>query len=263
MSSKKRDPGLLTIKGLRALNQADVILYDRLVSQEVLSLARRDAVQIAVGKSPGEDHNASQQRIHDLLLTHARLGKYVVRLKGGDAFIFGRGGEELEFLSEHGIAYEVVPGITAALACAAYAGIPLTHRDHAHSVRLITAHSSHHDGTYDWLSVVRRKETLAFYMGRSQLAWLSGQLMKHGCAGETPFALIENGTRSNQRVLNGPLKDLATLASMHVFKAPCLLLVGETVTLAKKLHWFGVSINERTAPYTDITTTMNGLIKAA
>ncbi len=240
------DPGLLTIKGLRALNQADVILYDRLVSQEILALARRDALQIAVGKSPGEDHDATQQRIHDLLLTHAKSGKYVVRLKGGDAFIFGRGGEELEFLSEHNIAYEVVPGITAALACAAYAGIPLTHREHAQSVRLITAHSSHHDDTHDWRSFAQGKQTLAFYMGRSQLPWLSRQLIEHGCPGETPFALIENGTRSNQRVLGGPLKDLAALANKYGFEAPSLLLVGDTVKLAENLHWFGARINART-----------------
>jgi uroporphyrin-III C-methyltransferase/precorrin-2 dehydrogenase/sirohydrochlorin ferrochelatase len=245
------DPDLLTIKGLRALNQADVILYDRLVSKEVLALARRDALQIAVGKTPGEDHDATQRRIHDLLLTHARSGKYVVRLKGGDAFIFGRGGEELEFLSEHGIAYEVVPGITAALACAAYAGIPLTHRDHAQSVRLITAHSSHDDDTHDWNSLAQGKQTLAFYMGVSQLSWLSTQLIEHGCAGDTPFALIENGTRSNQRVLNGSLKDLAALANTHAFEAPSLLLVGETAALTKKLQWFGTGINAGTAPYAD------------
>ena len=133
------DPGLLTLKALRALNEADVILYDRLVSDDIMSLARRDAERIAVGKLPGEDHHATQARIHALLVEHARLGRRVVRLKGGDAFIFGRGGEELEHLRAHGVRYEVVPGITAALACAAYAGIPLTHREHAQSVRLVTA----------------------------------------------------------------------------------------------------------------------------
>src|SRR5690606_4091187 len=134
------DPGLLTLKALRALNEADVILYDRLVSPAVLSLARRDADRIAGGKRPGEDHDATQARIHALLVEHARAGRRVVRLKGGDAFIFGRGGEELEHLRAHQVPFEVVPGITAALACAAYAGIPLTHREHAQSVTLVTAH---------------------------------------------------------------------------------------------------------------------------
>src|SRR5690606_15047873 len=134
------DPGLLTIKALRALNEADVILYDRLVDDAIRDLARRDAMQIAVGKRTGENHHATQARIHALMQEHARQGRLVVRLKGGDAFVFGRGGEELAFLRAQGIDYEVVPGITAALACAAYAGVPLTHRDHAQSVRLVTAH---------------------------------------------------------------------------------------------------------------------------
>ena len=241
------DPGLLTIKALRALNEADVILYDRLVSPDILALARRDALRIAVGKTPGEDHNATQQRIHDLLLDHARSGSYVVRLKGGDAFVFGRGGEELEFLSEHRIPYEVVPGITAALACAAYAGIPLTHRDHAQSVRLITAHSSKDGDSNDWHSLAQARQTLAFYMGVSQLPWLTARLIEHGRSGDTPFARIENGTRSNQRVLHGPLKDLPALAAEHAFQAPSLLAMGEVAALAEQLQWFGASISAHTA----------------
>lgn len=238
------DPGLLTLKALRALNEADVILYDRLVDGEILELARRDATQIPVGKIPGENHDATQARIHELMLAHARQGQLVVRLKGGDAFVFGRGGEELQFLREHGVPYEVVPGITAALACAAYAGIPLTHRDHAQSVRLITAHCRQDTLLEDWPSLARDKQTLAFYMGVSQLEWLSEQLMSHGRSGDTPFAMVENGTRSNQRVLQGSLKNLAELARRHEMKAPSLLLIGEVTALAPTLEWFGASIQE-------------------
>ena len=235
------DPGLLTLKALRALNEADVILYDRLVSSEILALARRDAIQIAVGKEVGENHEATQQRIHQLLLKHAKLGQRVVRLKGGDAFVFGRGGEELEFLHDHQIPYEVVPGITAALACAAYAGVPLTHRDHAQSAQLITAHCSKDNDSIDWASLARPNQTLAFYMGVSQLEWLASQLIAHGRAASTPFALVENGTRPEQRVLTGTLIELPALARAQAFKAPSLLLIGEVTALATKLQWFGTS----------------------
>ncbi|HEY9572716.1 MAG TPA: siroheme synthase CysG [Pusillimonas sp.] len=238
------DPGLLTLKALRALNEADVILYDRLVDSEILELARRDAVQISVGKIPGENHDATQARINALMLEHAEQGQLVVRLKGGDAFVFGRGGEELQFLRQHNVPYEVVPGITAALACAAYAGIPLTHRDHAQSVRLITAHCRQDTLLEDWPSLAREKQTLAFYMGVSQLDWLSEQLMTHGRSGDTPFAMVENGTRSNQRVLQGSLKNLADLARLHDMKAPSLLLIGEVTALAPTLEWFGASIRQ-------------------
>ena len=158
------DAGLLTLRGLRALNEADVILHDRLVSRDVLALARRDAELIEVAKEAGT-HHTTQAGIHALLLEHARAGRRVVRLKGGDSFIFGRGGEELEFLQQHGIAYEVVPGITAALACAAYSGIPLTHRDHAQSVRLVTAHCRESLDTLDWQALAAERQTLVFYMG--------------------------------------------------------------------------------------------------
>ncbi|MDS1142438.1 siroheme synthase CysG [Pusillimonas sp. SM2304] len=237
------DPGLLTLKALRALNEADVILYDRLVDGPILELARRDAEQIPVGKIPGEDHNATQARIHRLMLDRAGQGQLVVRLKGGDAFVFGRGGEELAFLRKHRIPYEVVPGITAALACAAYAGIPLTHRDHAQSVRLVTAHCRQDTMLEDWPSLAQAKQTLAFYMGVSQLDWLAEQLIAHGRSGQTPFAIVENGTRSNQRVLHGQLQDMARLARQHAIKAPSLLLIGEVAALAPELEWFGASIH--------------------
>ena len=233
------DPGLLTLKALRALNEADVILHDRLVSDAILALSRRDAERVPVGKQLGENHEATQARIHALMAGHARAGRRVVRLKGGDAFIFGRGGEELEYLREQGVAYEVVPGITAALACAAYAGIPLTHRDHAQSVRLVTAHCREDEDTLDWDGLARSHQTLAFYMGVGQLDRLSQQLVAHGRAADTPVALVENGSRPEQRVVSGTLGELPALAARHGVHAPALLIVGEVAGLARKLHWYG------------------------
>lgn len=237
------DPGLLTLKALRALNEADVILHDRLVSPEILSLARRDALLIHVGKTPGEDHEATQSRIHRLMVDHARQGRYVVRLKGGDAFIFGRGGEELEYLSDHDIAYEVVPGITSALACAAYAGVPLTHRNHAQSVRLITAHRCKDTPPDEWRAMTQPGQTLVFYMGADQLDWIAGQLMRYGCDPDMPFALVENGSRLSQRTLYGTLETLALRAHEHSIRAPALLLLGEVAALGPRLSWFGARIN--------------------
>ncbi len=234
------DPGLLTLRGLRLLNEADVILHDRLVSAEVLDLARRDAERIEVGKESGQ-HHVPQEQIHALMLEHARAGKRVVRLKGGDAFVFGRGGEELEFLRAHGIGYEVVPGITAALACAAYAGIPLTHRDHAQSVRFVTAHAKHEDDGLDWAGFAREKQTLAFYMGVSGLERVCMRLLAHGRAASTPCALVENGSRPEQRVVVGTLDDLPALARRHDVRSPALLFVGEVAALAAELHWYGAA----------------------
>lgn len=218
-------------------------MYDRLVSDDIMALARRDATRVSVGKQPGEDHHATQARIHALLVEHARAGRRVVRLKGGDAFIFGRGGEELEYLREHGVRYEVVPGITAALACAAYAGIPLTHREHAQSVRLVTAHCRDDEDNLDWPALAREKQTLAFYMGVGQLDALSRRLISHGRAPDTPFALIENGSRPEQRVLSGAVKDLPDLARAHGIRSPALLIVGEVAGLASRLQWFGRHID--------------------
>ena len=234
------DAGLLTLRGLRLLNEADVILHDRLVSTEVLDLARRDAERIEVGKEAGH-HHVSQEQIHALMLEHARAGKRVVRLKGGDGFIFGRGGEELEFLRAHGIGYEVVPGITAALACAAYAGIPLTHRDHAQSVRFVTAHAKTEDDGLDWAGFAREKQTLAFYMGVSGLERVRARLLAHGRAASTPCALVENGSRPEQRVVVGTLDELPALARRYDVRSPALLFVGEVAALAAQLHWFGAA----------------------
>jgi uroporphyrin-III C-methyltransferase / precorrin-2 dehydrogenase / sirohydrochlorin ferrochelatase len=231
------DPGLLTLRALRLLNQADVILHDRLVDAQILKLARRDALCIEVGKQAGKQ-GTTQEQIHALMLQYARAGRQVVRLKGGDPCIFGRGGEELEFLRERGVAYEVVPGITAALACAAYAGIPLTHREHAQSVHLITAHGSQSLDTVDWPALVGKQQTLAIYMGVGQLESLRQKLLDHGRAPETPFALIENGTRADQRVVTGTLDDLVRLQREHGVHSPALLIVGEVAALAPRLGWF-------------------------
>jgi len=232
------DPGLLTLRALRALNEADVILHDRLVSAEVLDLARRDADRIEVAKQAG-NHHTTQDGIHALLLEHARAGKRVVRLKGGDPFVFGRGGEELEFLRDHGIPYEVVPGITAAVACAAYAGIPLTHRDHAQSVRFVTAHCRSSMDTLDWPALAQERQTLAVYMGVGELPTLQANLIAHGRAASTPFALIENGSRADQRVVTGTLAQLAEWATTHAVRSPALLILGEVAALAESLAWFG------------------------
>lgn len=237
------DPGLLTLNALRALQQADVIVHDQLVSKAVLELARRDADLLDVGKKAG-DHKTEQQRINELLVTLATAGKKVVRLKGGDPFIFGRGGEELEALRAHGIPFDVVPGITAALACGAYAGIPLTHREHAQSVRFVTAHCQRgSDGvitdTLDWPSLARDRQTLVFYMGVAQLETIRAQLLRHGRAANTPFALIENGSRPEQRVVTGTLAELPERAAAFAVRSPALLVVGEVAGLAGQLHWFG------------------------
>ncbi|MDQ3511138.1 MAG: uroporphyrinogen-III C-methyltransferase, partial [Pseudomonadota bacterium] len=232
------DPGLLTLRALRLLNEADVILHDRLVSPEVLAMARRDAAFIEVGKQAGQ-HHTTQEGIHALLLEHARAGRRVVRLKGGDCFVFGRGGEELEVLRAAGIAYEVVPGFTAALACGAYAGIPLTHRDHAQSLRMVTAHCQASADTLDWQALAAERQTLAIYMGVAGLDRLRERLLAHGRSPQTPFAMVENGSRPEQRVIVGTLADLPETARLHEVKSPALLILGEVAALARTLHWFG------------------------
>ncbi|MBS0575362.1 MAG: uroporphyrinogen-III C-methyltransferase [Proteobacteria bacterium] len=240
------DPGLLTLRGLRALNEADVIVHDRLIG-DVLTLARRDALMIDVGKRVGDRADA-QARIHAILLEHARAGRRVVRLKGGDPFVFGRGGEELEFLRAHGIACEVVPGITAALACAAHAGIPLTHREHAQSLRLVTAHAKDSLDTLDWRALAAERQTLAVYMGVSALERLRARLLAHGRSADTPFALVENGARAQQRVIVGTLADLPERAHAENVRAPALLILGEVAALATPLHWFGAPPIARSQP---------------
>jgi uroporphyrin-III C-methyltransferase/precorrin-2 dehydrogenase/sirohydrochlorin ferrochelatase len=232
------DPGLLTVNALRALQEADVILYDRLVSVQVLNLARRDAEQICVGKEPGV-HCVDQSHTHELMSLHALAGKVVVRLKGGDPFIFGRGGEEMEYLRDCGVRYEIVPGVTAAMACAAYAGIPLTHRGYADSVRFITAHCRESLDRTDWRALAQGRETLAIYMGVGQLNRVVEGLLSSGRAASTPMAIIEKGTSAAQRVLHGTLDSIEYLAAKHKITSPALIVVGEVTELGKHLHWFG------------------------
>jgi len=232
------DPGLVTLNALRALNEADVILHDRLVSPDVLDLARRDAERIDVGKIVGK-HHTPQAQINELMLAEARKGKRVVRVKGGDAFIFGRGGEEIEFLREHGIRYSIVPGITAAIACAAYAGIPLTHRDYAQSVRFATAHRRRSESDGDALTAAG--ETLAVYMGVAEAAPLRDRLFADGWLADTPFAIVENGTRPEQRVVLGTLGELVERVQVHDVHAPALLILGAVAALAAQNHWFAAT----------------------
>ncbi|WP_295976332.1 uroporphyrinogen-III C-methyltransferase [uncultured Xanthomonas sp.] len=234
------DPGLLTGHALHALRQADVVLHDRLVSAAILQLVPAGTERIAVGKS-ADGHSVAQEQIHALLLEHARRGRRVVRLKGGDPFVFGRGGEELEYLRAHGVDYAVVPGITAALACAAYAGIPLTHRDHAQSLRLVTAHCKASLDTLDWAALAQERQTLAVYMGVAGLDTVRTHLLAAGRAAGTPFALVENGSRAEQRVVRGTLADLPDTARAHAVRAPALLILGEVAALADTLHWFGAA----------------------
>ncbi len=231
------DPGLLTLRALQIAQQADVILYDRLVSDEILELTRRDADRICVGKKPGEPC-MTQAQISALLVKLVAQGRRVCRLKGGDPFIFGRGGEEAEALVAAGLRFEVVPGVTAAAACGAYAGIPLTHRDHSQSVVLITAHGKASIDRLDWRSLARDQQTLAFYMGVSRLGDIRDQLLANGRAGTTPVALVENGTTRAQRVISGQLAELPELAAGHHVSAPAMLFVGEVAGLAGRLRWF-------------------------
>ncbi|WP_158780938.1 siroheme synthase CysG [Pantoea sp. BAV 3049] len=228
------DAGLLTLKGLQQIQQADIVVYDRLVSDEVMELVRRDAERIFVGKRAGF-HCVPQESINQILLEQAQRGKRVVRLKGGDPFIFGRGAEELEALLNADIPFSVVPGITAASGCSAYSGIPLTHRDYAQSVRLVTGHVQN-NGSLDWENLAAEKQTLVFYMGLSQAGEIQQQLIAHGMESTMPVALVERGTSTQQRVVSGTLAELSTLATE--VSSPALIIVGRVVALRERLRWF-------------------------
>ena len=231
------DPDLLTFRALRLMQQADVVLHDRLVPDAIIDLCRRDADRIYVGKARA-DHAVPQEQINQLLVRLAKEGKRVLRLKGGDPFIFGRGGEEIAELAAHGIPFQVVPGVTAANGCSAYAGIPLTHRDHAQSVRFVTGHLK--DGTTNlpWQELVAQGQTVVFYMGLVGLPVICRELIAHGRAPDTPIALVQQGTTAHQRVLTGTLATLPGIVERTEIKPPTLLIVGEVVSLRDRLKWF-------------------------
>jgi uroporphyrin-III C-methyltransferase/precorrin-2 dehydrogenase/sirohydrochlorin ferrochelatase len=231
------DPDLLTFRALRLMQKADVVVYDNLVSKPVLDMVRRDADRIYVGKKRN-DHTLPQEEINELLVRLAKEGKRVLRLKGGDPFIFGRGGEEIETLAGHGIMFQVVPGITAASGVSAYAGIPLTHRDHAHSCIFVTGHLKDGSMNLDWDALARPKQTIVVYMGLHGLAILCSELVAHGLPEDTPAAIVQQGTTQNQRVITGTISTLYGVAQAENLKAPTLIIVGGVVTLREKLAWF-------------------------
>jgi uroporphyrin-III C-methyltransferase/precorrin-2 dehydrogenase/sirohydrochlorin ferrochelatase len=231
------DPDLLTFKALRLMQKSDVVLYDNLVSKPILEMTRRDADRIFVGKMRG-NHTVPQEGINELLVRLALEGKRVLRLKGGDPFIFGRGGEEIEKLAEHKINFQVVPGITAASGVSTYAGIPLTHRDYAQSCVFVTGHLKDHSMDLDWEMLARPKQTIVVYMGLQGLEMLCAQLIKHGLSGETPAAIVQQGTTPHQRVICGNLATLPNLPEIKTLQAPTLIIIGGVVSLRDKLAWF-------------------------
>jgi uroporphyrin-III C-methyltransferase/precorrin-2 dehydrogenase/sirohydrochlorin ferrochelatase len=230
--------GLMTLQGLRALQEADVIVHDRLVSAEVLDLARRDAARFDVGKFVGGG-GATQEEINKLLVEHAQRGEYVVRLKGGDSFVFGRGGEEIDYLRAHDVSFEVIPGITAAVAAGAYAGVPLTDRRYAQAVRFLTGNSDEQLAQFNYSDLAAGRETLAFYMSVGRLVGLRTRLLAAGVAGEMPVAFIENASRAEQRVIVSTVDGMQRDAAANQLKAPSMMIIGNVARTAAELQWFG------------------------
>ena len=239
---------LLTLRAARLIGEADALVYDHLIADGVLDLARADAQKIYVGKETS-NHTVPQEELNLLLVCLAGDGKKVVRLKGGDPFIFGRGGEEIETLFEFGVPFEVVPGVTAAAGCAAYAGIPLTHRDHAQTVIFATGHLK--DGTVnlDWAALARPNQTIVFYMGIGGIAEICRQMIAYGLPETHPVAVVQSGTTPRQRVLVADLATLPNAVGAAGITSPALIIVGTVVTLQKKLAWFGQSLPGETPEF--------------
>jgi uroporphyrin-III C-methyltransferase / precorrin-2 dehydrogenase / sirohydrochlorin ferrochelatase len=244
------DPDLLTVKALRLIGQAEVVLYDNLVSAEVMALVPAAAERIYVGKRRA-DHALRQEGINALLVDHARRGRRVLRLKAGDPFVFGRGGEEIETLAAQGIEFEVVPGITAALGVAAYAGIPLTHRDHAQSCVFVTGNLKDGSIDLDWEALVRPRQTVVIYMGFANLGALCAAFIAHGRPSAFPAAIVQQGTTRAQKVLTGTLATLPDLAARDGLEPPTLIIVGDVVTLRDRLAWFEPGAPDQPAPPPD------------
>lgn len=232
------DPELLTIRASKIIDRADVILYDHLVNNDIVDLGRHDAKRIYVGKERS-NHSLPQSEINRLLINLARHNNHVVRLKGGDPFIFGRGGEEIEALALNGVPFEIVPGITAAAGVAAYAGIPLTHREYAHACVFVTGHLKDGSIDLDWQALARPMQTIVVYMGLQSLPELCRQLIAHGLAERMPAAAIQGGTTRSQRIVSGTLASLPAKAAEARLRPPALIIIGEVVRLQEKLSWFG------------------------
>jgi uroporphyrin-III C-methyltransferase/precorrin-2 dehydrogenase/sirohydrochlorin ferrochelatase len=232
------DPDLLTLKAVRLIQQADIVFYDRLVSPMILEYCNSKAEMHYVGKAKS-DHSVPQNDINQLLADHAKLGKTVLRLKGGDPFIFGRGGEEIELLAEQQVPFQVVPGITAASGCSSYAGIPLTHRDYAQSVRFVTGHLKDGTANLPWSELIHPQQTLVIYMGLTGISHISKELIANGMSGDTPIALIEKGTLPEQKVYTSTLTEISDVIACNDISAPTLTIIGDVVKLHKTLNWRG------------------------
>jgi uroporphyrin-III C-methyltransferase/precorrin-2 dehydrogenase/sirohydrochlorin ferrochelatase len=233
------DPDLLTFKALRLMQQADVVLHDRLVTDGILELVRRDAERIYVGKKQGE-HSMRQEDISRTLVQLAQEGKRVLRLKSGDPFMFGRGGEEIEMLAQEGVSFQIVPGISAGNGCAAYSGIPLTHRDHAQACVFVTGHAKDGKVNLNWQALVQPNQTVVVYMGLISIAQVIGELLAHGGDPKLPVAIVDKGTRSDQNVVIGTLETIVAIAGLSNLEGPAIVIIGTVVSLRDQLTWYGV-----------------------